>query len=147
MTCNLRAPHSRNGSRRTGDAASTSTAGSNGKSAARRGTIAVRSIGTQSPSEGPEPDRIAGYRVEDARRQLESVCDRMLLRYVHVFRVWGGGSAEDVASVVGMRGREIGPAPDGGGDCQGSVRTTRDAMTSLSAARADGSTLTGRATC
>ena len=63
----------------------------NGSIGSRGESIAVRSIGTHSP-EGPEPTGIAGYRGRGCPRQLESVCDRMLLRRVHVFRVREGSA-------------------------------------------------------
>ena len=62
------------------------------------------------PVRGPEPDRIAGYRVEDAWRQLESVCDRMLLRYVHVFRVSEQAARRMLRRSWGCEVGEIGEA-------------------------------------
>ncbi len=62
------------------------------------------------PVRGPEPDRIAGYRVEDAWRQLESVCDRMLLRYMHVSRVPERVCRAMLRRSWGCEVGEIGPA-------------------------------------
>ena len=95
-----------------------------------RGTIAVRSIGTRNLSEGRKPDRTAGYRVEDARRQLESVCDRMLPALCTCSGQGGGSAERMLRRSWGCEVGEIGPALMGAEITVGSVRTTRDAMTS-----------------
>lgn len=62
------------------------------------------------PIRGPEPDRIEGYRVEDAWRRIDSVADRMLLRYLHVFRVSEAAARRMLRRSWGCDVAEVGPA-------------------------------------